>query len=323
MFSRHVGSGQWLPTRSGPLALDPHQERKLREVTVKVYFGAGRDFTSWLKKHQLKINCAPEADDLLVEWKNAPDGLSTCKAPTVNNFGNAIAFCEYVFPNWKGDLGWSHTVNNSWQKSLPIRHTVPCPRFLALVISLDMAMAGDTKAGYGFLLSQKKGWRPSEVCRLKAGDVSLPGEGWEKAVVALGVGRGTKSRPEEFALFDGTEELELELLRRLKAACPTDDTLLLGLTTAKYAAAIQRACLRLGIAHIGITAHSARAGFATDAVVRREKFSDIKQQGRWASDTSLKIYTDAIMSRAISSAASVARWRKLGDALETTILGRL
>ena len=73
-------------------------------------------------------------------------------------------------------------------------------------------------SGAGFLLAQRKGWRPSEVCRLAPSDISLPGDGWTSAVVRLGVGRGTKSRREELSLFGADEILELELLRRLKVA---------------------------------------------------------------------------------------------------------
>ena len=59
-----------------------------------------------------------------------------------------------------------------------------------------------------------------------------------------------------------------------------------------------------------------------DAVVAKVPFSELKAAGRWASDSSLKIYLDALMARAISSAPSVLRWRHLGVGLEQSFLSR-
>lgn len=93
--------------------------------------------------------------------------------------------------------------------------------------------------------------------------------------------------------------------------------------TGKYSRALHRALVRLGLDHLGLTPHSARAGFATDGIVRRIPFQQLKAEGRWASYTNLKIYIDAIVSRAISSVPTVARWRTLGEALEGDFFDRL
>ena len=121
--------------------------------------------------------------------------------------------------------------------------------------------------------------------------------------------------------FDANEEMEVELLRRLKQST-ADEDLVVGMSTQQYAAALRRALVRLGLEDLGITPHSARAGYATDAGVARKPFRDLKLEGRWASDTSLKIYLDALMTRAISAAPSVARWGRLGRELEEEFLVR-
>ena len=99
-------------------------------------------------------------------------------------------------------------------------------------------------------------------------------------------------------MFDAAKEMELELLRRLKQST-ADEDLVVGLSTQQYAAALRRALVRFDLEHFGITPHSARAGYATNAVVARKPFRDLNLEGRWALDTSLNTYLDALMSRAI------------------------
>ena len=81
-----------------------------------------------------------------------------------------------------------------------------------------------------------------------------------------------------------TELLETELLRRFRSRCG-DGELLIGSSISQYAAGLRSALGRLGLGLFGITPNSARAGFATDAVVSRMSFSVLKLAGRWASDS--------------------------------------
>ena len=110
------------------------------------------------------------------------------------------------------------------------------------------------------------------------------------------------------------------MLRRLKVAGAQHPNLpVLGVSPAQYNAHIRQALNELGLGMLGITAHSARAGFATDEVVKGTHFTTIKALGRWSSDSSLKIYLDAVMSRGISAAPDVACWQPSGVALESDL----
>ena len=90
----------------------------------------------------------------------------------------------------------------------------------------------------------------------------------------------------------------------------TPDQPVLDCSTTYYANPLRKSCTRLGTGHLGITAHSARTGFATDSVVNRAPFSDIKLAIRWSSDSNVKVYLDAIMSRAMFSVPSVPKCRE-------------
>ena len=82
---------------------------------------------------------------------------------------------------------------------------------------------GDCGVGVGFILSQKKGCRPSEICNIKGGDVYPPGAGWEDVIIALGVGRDTQSRREEFSLVGPEDTSGNELLSRVKKMADDDE----------------------------------------------------------------------------------------------------
>ena len=87
------------PLSSGPISIDPHQAVRLADATRKQYCTAGQYFTDWVRSHKLIIHDAASCDDLLVEWKNSPDGLIRTSSPTPNHFAHAIACVEWVSHN--------------------------------------------------------------------------------------------------------------------------------------------------------------------------------------------------------------------------------
>ena len=47
------------------------------------------------------------------------------------------------------------------------------------------------------------------------------------------------------------------------------------------------------------TPHSARAGFASDAVAAGRGFTEIREAGRWVADSSLRTYIDVVSAASI------------------------
>ena len=93
--------------------------------------------------------------------------------------------------------------------------------------------------------------------------------------------------------------------------------------TGRAARVLHRALVRLNLASLGISPHSARVGFATNAIGRRVPFQELTTAGRRQGDQSLQVYVDAIMSRVVSPVPSVARWRRLGEEVEVGFLTRI
>ena len=72
---------------------------------------------------------------------------------------------------------------------------------------------------------------------------------------------------------------------------------------------------------INYSAHSPRAGFASDAFLAARDFVSIRGEGRWASDASLRIYLDVVSTAAQSAAADIQRWRATLTILERNFMG--
>ena len=51
---------------------------------------------------------------------------------------------------------------------------------------------------------------------------------------------------------------------------------------------------------VGWTPHSARAGFASEAIARGTPFNEVREQGRWRADSSLRTYIDIVSAAQIS-----------------------
>ena len=68
----------------------------------------------------------------------------------------------------------------------------------------------------------------------------------------------------------------------------------------------QAACLALGIPRF--TPHSGRAGFATDALLAGRDFTSIREDGRWLSDASLRVYLDAVAMCSLAASEAGHRW---------------
>ena len=83
-------------------------------------------------------------------------------------------------------------------------------------------------------------------------------------------------------------------------------------TYAVYAGHLRRAAAALGLGWVKWTPHSARAGFATERRLRGDAFSQIKEDGRWKSDSSFRVYLDEAtamsLKQQLSGIATTAEW---------------
>jgi hypothetical protein len=55
---------------------------------------------------------------------------------------------------------------------------------------------------------------------------------------------------------------------------------------------LNKACQIARLSHVGFTPHSPRAGWASEKRLAGVSFEEIRERGRWSTDTALRIYLD-------------------------------
>lgn len=134
------------------------------------------------------------------------------------------------------------------------------------------------------------------MLRLTRDDVLLPedtGDVWGEnmIVIRLGARVGTKSKREQFTILRENRDADAcALLRRVRAATASGSRLFPS-SLARYARRHKQVQERHK-AQCGWTPHSPRAGFATDCVAFGDSFVDVREAGRWVSESSLRRYVD-------------------------------
>jgi len=74
---------------------------------------------------------ADEFDDMLVEFKDATFWIKS-------EFKATIASVEFLFPRFKGKLGWSRMCLNGWNVVFVPRHTVPLSESQAFLTAVHV-----------------------------------------------------------------------------------------------------------------------------------------------------------------------------------------
>ena len=290
--------------RAAPLRIDPASAARRQASTHRVYQANLARFVAWCQWLGAVPNHADEVDELLVEWKNRA-------LISKSQFAAAVSAVEFVIPWMRGQLQWSKSVLNDWEISGNIIHHKPMTAMVALLVATSLAYIGYGRLGAGLIIQQRKGLRPSEMLRLFRDHVAIPTVDMSDAVGAvlnLGIKAGTKAKRPQAVIINPTKDSRaLQLVTALCGSTPAGRCLFGNLTLPAYQAALSFVCTLLGIA--GYLTHSPRAGFASDRLLAGEAFTDIKEQGRWMSDSSLRVYLDVVATMSSHTVGDVAAWK--------------
>ena len=149
--------------------------------------------------------------------------------------------------------------------------------------------------------------RPNCTCdattKMQCNDIMLPedrclGSEQQHVVVGLGVRTGTKAkRPQTVLAHDA---VTITLLRWLRSLGSGSDSLL-GYSYEQYRRILAKSCIASGLGDMGISPHSPRAGFASDAISNGWGFARTMETGRWISESSLRTYIDIVSVAGILS----------------------
>ena len=108
--------------------------------------------------------------------------------------------------------------------------------------------------------------------------------------------------------------LEIALLRLLCMSTPSTQRMFGSLTVQSYGSIIKKACKKLFLPLY--SAHSARAGFVTDAVLRGMSYADIMQVTRHQHLKSLIAYCDTVSSVTQAHNGNLKLWAQVALAIQ-------
>lgn len=281
-----------------PLQLDPQAAAKITAKSLETYRKASVNFANWLVENELDPETAEQWDDLLVEFKWAHPRIPK------TTFGNLVAAVEFFFPVFKHKLAWSHHIITGWSVEHQTKHTIPMLSSVAALYGVHFTALGHPRLGAGIYIQQSKGLRPSEMLALERQDVMLPEDAhaltFNAVVVSLGTKVGTKAKRAQAVVFDVARfPICVELFRRLCAVTNPGEKLF-PYSLEQYNRLIKKVSKVLGIEDIGYSGHSPRAGFASEGRAMGKEFVELREEGRWVADTSLRIYIDVVAASTIS-----------------------
>ena len=268
----------------------------VKPKTLEIYKAALCQFTTWAIELILSLVDPAEWDDALLEFRYA-----YYQKLTKSKFSNLVASLEFFAPSLKRSLPWTHTMITAWARSLPIRHTVALTSGPGKLLAVHMAVRGFTRLALGMLIQISTGLRPGEMLGLMPEHVMLPEEQDTNradgpTLLVLGVKHGTKARRAQVASLSAATA-PLPLLLKLCKESTAPGNYLFPHTLADYRGRLRETEEVLGTS-MHYTPHSPRAGFATEARLNGLPFEEIREAGRWQSDSSLRIYLDLVGSTA-------------------------
>ena len=285
------------------LWLDHDVVARVKPVTLRRYQGAMLTFASWALQENLTAGSPDELDDALMWYKQS-------ERPTRSQFIVMVSALEFCVPAAKGHLHWSHAAIAGWSKRVRIRHTLPLTKRPAKLLAIQMAVRGKRRLGIGLLMQVHTGLRPSELLGLLPEHLLFPqDQGWSGTkslplVIALGMRHGTKVKRQQTATLSASHVELWQALWELRRQTPAG-FYLFPYTLEAYRQELRACEAALGW-KIGFSPHGPRAGFATDARLEGVPFVEIREAGRWQSDSSLRCYLDIIAAADVVRAMRMA-----------------
>jgi hypothetical protein len=255
-------------------------------------------FVTWCALQCLRVKSEGELDDLLVEYG---DALLKFRG----DFSILLSAVQFWFPRTKGKLVASYMYRKGWEAITGIKHTTPMLPPFVFAVAAQMVQNGRARMGIGLLVQFEGLLRACELFPIRARDIVLPEFQphlkTKKCFILLGFGRSTKVKRQQVAKL--TNPFIIAALRYVYSMASTPEDFLFSCDYNQYTGLLTDSLQKLGLGGLGFTPHSPRSGKATQMLLDETPFKEIQEAGRWASDTSLRIYLDRAQALATDTVA--------------------
>eukprot|EP00438_Fugacium_kawagutii_P007848 Skav210113 [mRNA] locus=scaffold2194:68004:70151:+ [translate_table: standard] len=202
-----------------------------------------------------------------------------------------VASAEFFLPHVKGKLMMSREALRGRASAEPVKHTIPLTAECALLFAAWHCSEGRERVAAAMLVQHATGLRPSELLSLTTEHVRVPLDRNRAITFRLGANYSTKVKREQYVLIHPESQgLAYALVDKLlKQTSPGQRLFPFGYSA--YNNAFKQVEQHYQL-HLGTTAHSGRAGFATQSVLQGIARKEIQARGRWLSESSFNTYID-------------------------------
>ena len=271
--------------------LHPDLQQRVSQDTLRCYKEALDPFLMYLQnRFDIALEEPEDVDQLLLEFRTEFE-LTRSKHTLL------VAALEFFMPHLKGKMILSREALRGRTSVDQIKHTVPLPCEAAHLIAAWHTSEGRYRMGAAVLVQHSTGLRPSELLGIQTDHVFVPIAliGTAKVSIRLGCVVSTKVKREQSVLVCFSEfRFVCKLLEWLvRSTTPGGKIFGFGYSTYNNSFKLAEQHFRL---QVGWTAHSGRAGFATDLIVKGVPFNTVQARGRWLSENSFRCYIDVIGS---------------------------
>ena len=225
-----------------------------------------------------------------------------------------LSAIEFFVPELKGQLRLTKEALRGRSLNEPVSHTIPSTSRIAFLFAAKAGSEQKPHIGVGMIAQVQLGFRADELTTIRRRDVDIPESHLEPILIALGTIKLTKVKRKQFVRVTFEEHFETFMLLRVLVPLINDpDQLVFGFSYWQFHGAIQKYDTAFGL-HIGLSGHSGRACFATEAVIIHNKPTpQVMREGRWLSETSFRTYLDAIGANAAQAKFASRGLREAAD----------
>jgi len=259
----------------------------LKPVTQKQYVGVLTRLHHWIQRNGIQVRSLVDLDKAVYGYLPT---VSRHEARTV------IAALYKAYPPTRNNLPWALARAKAVSTIVPVTHHPAMPWMLALALAWATVSLGYPHRALLMLITWKFGLRPGEGIALRGSDVYIAN--FSKYLGALpflrlGVRAGTKLRRPQLARARREDTFAQWLLQVAAVVTPYDarisDIAAYPVLNTTY----KLAAKRLGVQPIW-TPHCPRSGWASWRWACGQDFPGLREDGRWTSDSSLRVYLDQI-----------------------------
>ena len=271
--------------------LHPDLQQRVSPDTLRTYKEALDPFLMYLQnRYDITLEEPEDVDLLLLEFRTEFE-LTRSKHTML------VAALEFFMPHLKGKMILSREALRGRTNVDQIKHTIPLPCEAAHLIAAWHTSEGRYRMGAAVLVQHSTGLRPSELLGIQADHVFIAAGlvGTSKISIRLGSVVSTKVKREQNVLVCLSEfPFVCKLLQWLVKSTSAGGKIF-GFGYSLYNNSFKLAEQHFRL-QVGWTAHSGRAGFATDLIVKGVPFSTVQARGRWLSENSFRCYINVIGS---------------------------